>query len=100
MALMTFERLSTDLSEYALESTFDRLPTGIGDTQTLNCERPAVHSQHLSHHLCEPSERKLCQRLTREAMADHKHILGCPARRAGEQLERLARLRLKIKFLP
>jgi hypothetical protein len=47
----------------------DRAPTGIGDTQTINRERPAaLHSQRLSHDRCEPGERKHCQRLTGDLM--------------------------------
>jgi hypothetical protein len=37
------------VTRYALESTSDRPPTSIRDTQTLNCELPAVHSRRLSH---------------------------------------------------
>jgi hypothetical protein len=32
-------------------------------------------------------------------MTEFKHILGCSARTARDQLERLVRLRLKVEFL-
>jgi hypothetical protein len=83
----------------ALASISDRTPTGIGDTQTLNCERPAVPSERLGHDRCQPGERKHCQRLMRDAVTEHQHFLGGAARTAREQLERLSPFRLRARIL-
>ena len=81
-----------------VRSTSNCQTTSVCDAHTLDLEGPAVHSQRLSHHRCEPGEHEHCQHLVRETMAKLKHVLDGAARTAGEQLERLAPLWAGEKF--